>query len=257
MSRRALLTVAVVLVSGSAMAASGHLEGYLPAAAHAAGEHGSSWTTDVWIYQQGATRVHLWFNPQGEDSTAVDSVVVPLSAPVTRLEDVVRTVFGRSEGVGSIHYLADGPVEVESRTWTAAAGGGGFGQTIPGIPITSASFAGSGQAGALRMTVDQGPSFRSNLGLVNVTPETVTASVEVFTADGQAAPGSSTFTVDLPPFAMKQVNDLLSRLDPGTRAGLIVRVSVQSTAGAVLAYLSTVDNTTNDPSYQEAFRFGF
>ena len=256
MTRRALVAVAVVLVSCSAMAASGHLEGYLPAAAHAPGGHGSYWTTDVWVYQQGATRVHLWFNPEGEDGTAVDSVVLPLSAPATRFEDVVRTVFGRSDGVGSIHYLADGPVEVESRTWTAAPGGGSFGQTIAGIPITAASFAGSSQAGALRMVVDQSPSFRSNLGLVNVTPETVTASVELFTAEGQAAPGGSAFTVDLPPFAMEQVNDLLSRLDPGTRAGLIVRVSVASDAGAVLAYLSTVDNTTNDPSYQEAFRFG-
>ena len=85
----------------------------------------------------------------------------------------------------------------------------------------------------------------------------MTASVEVLTADGQPAPGASAFTVELPPFAMDQVNDLLSCLEPGTRHGLIVRVGVASSAGAVLAYLSTVDNTTNDPSYQEAFRFGY
>jgi len=257
MTSRALLAVVIILASGSAMADPGHLEGYLPAAAHTQGEHGSFWTTDLWIYQQGATLVHLWFNPEGEDGTATESVVVPLASVTTRLEDVVHTVFGRSDAVGSIHYLADGPVEVQSRTWTTGEGGGSFGQTIAGLPISAASYAGGGQAGALRMVVDQSPVTRSNLGLVNVTPETVTASVEVFTADGQAAPGSSAFTVALPPFAMDQVNDLLARLEPGTRPGLIVRVSVASDAGAVLAYLSTVDNTTNDPSYQEAFRFGY
>ena len=56
---------------------------------------------------------------------------------------------------------------------------------------------------------------------------------------------------------MRQVNDVLTRLEPGSRAGLVVRASVASDEGAIVAYLSTVDNATNDPSYQEAFRFAY
>jgi hypothetical protein len=56
---------------------------------------------------------------------------------------------------------------------------------------------------------------------------------------------------------MTQINDLLARLTPGIREGLIVRAGVSSAEGAVLAYVSTVDNATNDASYQQGFRFGY
>ncbi len=56
---------------------------------------------------------------------------------------------------------------------------------------------------------------------------------------------------------MKQLNDLLARLSDGEREGLIVRVGITSAEGAILAYLSEVNNTTNDASFQEGFRFAF
>ena len=56
---------------------------------------------------------------------------------------------------------------------------------------------------------------------------------------------------------MKQINRILDRIDPGTREGLILRASVESSTGAIMAYATVVNNTTNDASYQEAFRFGF
>jgi hypothetical protein len=233
------------------------MEGYIPAAANGEGRFDSFWTTDVWIYHQGASVVHLWFNPTGQDNTDGQSVVVELDAPVVQIFDIVGSLFG-TQGIGSVHYLADGPVSVVSRTWTAAAEGGGYGQTIPGIPVGNASFAGTVQGGALRMLVDQKLGARVNLGIVNVSPVALTAAVDIFTADGQEAPGNSSFTVDLEPFGMTQINGVLrKRLGPGRREGLIIRVGVISVAGAVTAYLSEVDNTTNDASYQEGFRYSF
>ena len=93
--------------------------------------------------------------------------------------------------------------------------------------------------------------------IFNVSPVALTAAVEIFTADGQEAPGDSSFTVDLEPFDMTQLNDVLNRLPAGERQGLIIRVGITSAEGAILAYLSEVDNTTNDASYQEGFRFSF
>jgi hypothetical protein len=59
-----------------------------------------------------------------------------------------------------------------------------------------------------------------------VTPVAVTVLVEIFTADGELAPGDSSFTLDLEPFGMTQVNDILKRLTAGSREGLIIRAGV-------------------------------
>jgi hypothetical protein len=90
-----------------------------------------------------------------------------------------------------------------------------------------------------------------------VTPVAVTVLVEIFTADGELAPGDSSFTLDLEPFGMTQVNDILKRLTAGSREGLIIRAGVTSEEGAIFSYLTDVDNTTNDSSYQSGFRFAF
>jgi len=244
-------TVAPVLA-----ASGGHLEGYVPAVAHANGKFDSFWTSDLWIYHQGATVIHLWLNKPGQDNTDGESVVVALVEPVIFIPDVVETLFG-TEGAGSLHYIADGPVTVSSRTWTPGEEGGSYGLTLLGEPVGSASFAGSGQAGTLRVVVNQRSGFRSNFGVVNVSPIPVTVLVEIFTADGEPAPGDSSFTLGLEPFGMTQVNDILKRLTAGSREGLIIRAGVTSEEGAIFSYLTDVDNTTNDSSYQSGFRFAF
>ena len=104
------------------------------------------------------------------------------------------------------------------------------------------------------MTANQRSGFRANFGMVNVSPVGVTVLVEIFTADGESAPGDSSFTIDLEPFGTTQVNDILKRLTPGERDGLIIRAGVISSEGAILTYLTDVDNTTNDASYQAGFR---
>ncbi len=254
------LVLAALLVGAAAPAladSGGHLEGYVPAVAHADGKFDAFWTTDVWIYQQGATVIHLWLNPPGQDNTNGDSVVVTLDEPVVFLPDVVASVFG-TEGAGSLHYLADGPVTVSSRTWTPGQQGGSYGLSIPGRPITSASIPGTGQAGAQRVVVNKNSDFRANYGLVNVSAVPASVLVEIFTADGEPAPGNNTsFTVNLEPFGMTQINDILRRVTGGDQDGLIIRASVTSVAGAILSYLTDVNNTTNDSSYQGGFRFAF
>ena len=250
---------AVLLVGTAAPAlanSGGHLEGYVPAVAHGGGNFGSFWTTDVWIYQQGATVIHLWLNPPGQDNTDGDSVVVTLDESVVFLPDVVASVFG-TEGSGSLHYLADGPVTVTSRTWTPGQEGGSYGLSLPGRPITSASIPGTGQAGAQRVVVNKDADFRANWGVVNVSAVPASVLVEIFTADGEPAPGDTSFTVDLEPFGMTQINNILKRVTGGEQDGLIIRASVTSVAGAILAYLTDINNTTNDSSYQAGFRFAF
>jgi len=251
------LVVATALSSLAADASRpGHLEGYVPVVANGAGAHGSFWSTDLWIYTQDASTIHLWFNRSGTDNSDRQSVELELTEAVTYLPDVVGSTFGTS-GKGSLHYLADGPVVVVSKTWTPAPNGGTYGQIIQGIPVADASTPDTGQAGALRVVVAKADGFRSNLGLVNVSGNTVTVTVDAFDEDGTALAGSVPFTVVLPPFDMKQVDDVLARLAAASRTGVILRARVSEGEGAILAYLSEVDNATNSGGYQEAFRFGY
>lgn len=252
-----LVVVVALLALPVSAAPPGHLEGYIPQAAHLSGKFNSFWTTDVWIYTESATKVHLWFNQTGRDNTNVQSVVIPLTGPVTFLPDILQNTFVVSSTKGSIHYLADGQVEVVSRTWTPGKDGGSYGQVIYGMPVSMAAMPGAGPSGSLRMLVNETDGFRVNLGLANVTSSPVTVTVDVFTADGQAAPGTSSFAVTLQPYDMQQKDDILAGLPAGQRQGLIVRASVSAGDGAILGYLSVVDNTTNAANYQEAFRFGF
>ena len=253
----AAAAAAVLLAVPLAAAPAGHLEGYLPMAAHLSGKYGSFWTTDVWIYTESATTVNLWYNPSGNDNTGVQSVVVPLTQPVTYLPDIVGTTFKASGTKGAVHYLANGMVEVVSKTWTPGPAGGTYGVVADGVPVAMASTPGAGPDGSLRMLANQTPGFRVNLGLMNVTSSPATVTVEIFTADGLPAPGASSFTVTLQPYDMQEKDDILAALGSGSRQGLIVRASVSGGDGAILAYLTEVDNTTNSGSYQEAFRFGY
>jgi len=108
------------------------------------------------------------------------------------------------------------------------------------------------------VVVNKNADFRANYGLVNVSAVPASVLVEIFTADGEPAPGNNTsFTVDLAPFGMTQINDILKRVTGGDQDGLIIRASVTSVAGAILTYLTDVNNTTNDSAYQAGFRFAF
>ncbi len=202
-----------------AAAPAGHLEGYIPVAAHLSGKFSSFWTTDVWIYTQSATTVNLWYNPSGHDNTGVQSVVVPLTQPVTYLPDIVGTTFHAAGTKGSVHYVADGMVEIVSKTWTPGPTGGTYGQVADGMPVAMASTPGAGPDGSLRMLVNQAPGFRVNLGLLNVTGNAATVTVEIFTADGQPAPGTSSFTVTLQPYDMQEKDDILAGLAAGIPPG--------------------------------------
>ena len=122
--------------------------------------------------------------------------------------------------------------------------------------MTQAAVPDCGQAGSLRMVADHDPGSRANLGVVNVSGVTTDIAIELFTADGSVAPGDSAFTLELAPYEMRQIGDVFARLGPDPLSGVIVRVGVTSDDGAVLAYLSTVDNATNDAAYEAGFRFG-
>ncbi len=232
----------------------GHIDGFVPAAAHTPGRFDSIWTTDLWIYREQATTLQLWYNEEGGDAAAAPTATISLDEGVVHLKDVVATLFA-AQGHGSISYLADAPVSVVSRTSTEAEGGGTYAQVIPGVSASDAAAPIIGNDGTVKVLVSQREGFRANLGLVNTTADPVTVQVDILTGDGSPAPGDSSFSVDLAPWGTTQVNDVLARLESGQLEGLVINARAVSGGGKIIAYLSEVDNSTNDPSYQEAFQF--
>lgn len=226
-------------------------EGILPAVAHSRGYFGSLWTTDLWLVGAGATSVDFWFYRQDRDNSDAAKVTVPLSAPVTRITDVVATLFGTT-GTGALRYESDGPVHVIARTSSPSPGGGTSGVSTSGVPLINAAKGGT-LGRTLYMVVDQRPGFRADLGLINVQPAAAQVLVTVTDAVGDTVSGFEPFTVSLPPLGVKQVNDLLGNLPDEEHAGLVVQVRLVGEEGALIAYLCDVDNTSNDPTYQEAY----
>lgn len=242
----AVMAVLVLAASTAVALPPPHVDGFVPVVGKLAGKGGSFWTSDLWIYSAGATRVQLWLNRGTGDQSGAQGQTVELDAGVTEIRDVVATVFGTT-GKGSLHYSADGPVTVVSRISTPGDDGGIYGQTIPGVRVNGSSAAAGG--GMLVTLPEASASMRANLGLLNVTDDPVDVVVEVVSASGAALRTLEEIT--LGPFGYVQrdaVLDGISTADPAA-----VRAIVTGGSGAIVGYLSEVDGTTNDGFYQQAF----
>ncbi|KAA0252489.1 MAG: hypothetical protein EDX89_18110 [Acidobacteria bacterium] len=227
----------------------GDLSGFVPAVVRSPGLFGSLWTTDLLLFGEPGTHVVLWFHAAGKDNTGAVPVPLTLAGGLTSVPDVLDALF-HANGHGALRFEADRPVRLSARTSTGVPGGT-TGLFTPGLPLQAAALGGTATA-TLQLGVDQHPGFRANLGLVNATPRTVDLLVEVTLGDGSPAPGFAPFPVTLPPYGMTQEADLLARLAPGERRGLLVRVRVLTAGGAAFAFLSEIDNGTNSPFYQPA-----
>ncbi len=245
--------VSVVFSTAQKSADPGHREGIIPVAAHGPGRFESFWTTELWLQLNGSHEVHLWFNPadSGGGEPLYASLTTTGNEPVLHLDDVVASLF-LTEGSGSIRYWAETPIQVLSRTWTPATSGGTYGQTIRGVAVDAAGWTSSVQGDPLQLVTSHRDGYRVNLGLVNTSSSSATVQYALTTAgDRQLAAASELTTVELAPWAMIQVNDLLAGL-PASQEELLIEVWVSSGAGTIMAYLCEVDSLTNDSSYQQA-----
>ena len=95
--------------------------------------------------------------------------------------------------------------------------------------------------------VEQGPAFRSNLGLCEVWGEPATVTV-IITDDSLRELGRQNYF--LRPYENIQINKVVTEVAGLTAfSGGTVEVIVVSGGGRVGAYLSVVDSATGDPTY--------
>jgi PKD repeat protein len=233
-----------IVVSGTQPASCQGEPVYIAAAAHAAGDAGSVWRSDIAFFNPTGTTAEIGL--QLYSGNGRGSCVAAPSAPAsasTHIEDVLLTSFGLSSGSGGVAVYSESDLVVTSRTYNLTTKGT-FGQTIPGRRAGAAI--GDGESAVL-IQLHENQAFRTNIGFLNISAGPVSVEVDLYTESGSFV---GRYRRTLGPYSYKQVNRIFA--DYTSQEISNGRAEVRVSGGAVLAYASVVDNQTSDPSYIEA-----
>jgi PKD repeat protein len=215
----------------------------IPAVGRAAGGNGTFWRSDVTLFNptQSPMTVGLRYLAAGADNRGAGASNVLVGAGQTLvLVDVVGRL-GISSGTGALElsWNSATPPIATSRTYTTAAGGGTYGQSIDPV----AAFGRDQYIPGLRSDAN----FRTNLGFVNSGDVAVGVSVSLLSAAGQTI--ASGF-VAVPPRSQIQISvaAMFPGLDPGSIGSFTLQAHTD-TAPTMFAYGSIIDNTSGDPVF--------
>ncbi len=215
----------------------------VPGAAHISGLHGTSWVSDVVLYNPGAETVHatLFFCPEGQDNmTAAGRRLEVAAASSVKIEDFVSSAFAESSASGSLIVTSGRPLVISSRTYNDAATGT-FGQYIAGQPIT-ASVAEGEEVRLIQLASTS--DFRTNIGFANATASNLQVTVKLYRANGSAL-GTKSYTLD--PYGFLQATRIIEKLTDDEIADAYAQVSSGTPGAAYFVYASVIDNRTGDP----------
>jgi len=238
----------------------------VPVVAHTtgAGDPPTYWLSDLTIHNpnESAVTVAVAFGAEGVENRfeQITPVILQIAAGSTlAYEDVLASLFEVTDNLkgvllidaGYIYSLGNPPgtgVLVTSRTYNTGDPRGTFGQTVPSASL-SMNFT---DASSIVTGARFDDRYRSNLGIVNVSPESVLIYWEAFDADGQSiGSGSKTMLA----FSMGQWS--FSDLGIGSQQGPItLRLWMDSAnvtpdpcatlfANGFIAYVSKVDGNPN------------
>lgn len=214
----------------------------LPSSARTSGVN-AFWTTDLVVMNLGTetASVRLKFLGHTGAGAAGPEKTYPIPAHATQtFTDVLSSVFGLESDWGPILVRSTvATLAVQGQTWTAATGGGTYGQSVPALGAAETV----GTTPKAIAGVRQGSGFRTNLVLANLKETAATVNVALLLPDGTT---STTRPVDLGPWGFSQLNvetDLgVASLDGGS-----FLLASTTTDGEVAAYASVIDATTGDP----------
>lgn len=217
--------------------------------AQTGGVGGTSWKTELTIFNAGSqgANITLTFIP-GAGSSVLTRTSYLGAMQSRTYENALYDVFGLSTGSGAIAVDANGSsatpqLRVNSRTYTTGTKGT-YGQSVPEVePSTLES--------TIYLTgIQANAAFRTNLGLVNRSAATVTASLTLYSSNGSAL-ATADVTVPGNNFQQAALNAFFPQISGASYDALSVRVAA-SASDALSAYASVVDNKSQDPIYIQA-----
>jgi len=216
----------------------------VPAAASATGIGGSQWTTDLELNNLSQEMIAYRFRllPRGKDNR--DARLSERFNLAPGLGARYRDIWGElaGDGAGAIEVVTESPEDllVMSRTYNTSADGT-FGQGIPGI--TADELFESGEVAKIFQLIEDA-DFRSNLGFVNATEETIQIEVSFF--DGDEALGVD--WLKLKPLSNSQWSEAFSRVTSMDVSLGSVKVRATTPGARFYVYGSVIDNRTGDPT---------
>jgi PKD repeat protein/GH25 family lysozyme M1 (1,4-beta-N-acetylmuramidase) len=226
-------------------------------AAKTEGLNGTSWRTDVRIFNPADVSSDVWVQVlQADTDNSSPARLGPLTlAPkstkvLDNILDGFSRIFERQYKKGALRVTFNNdlgvPPVVISRTYTPAPGGGTYGQIAPGVPVIAGSTASPLWITGMRNSGTT-EGFRTNLSLSNlrVDADTGTIGLALYDASGALV---STATRALPPLGYSQiaVRNLFTGAGLDTLGAFAIRVDVPAGVDAQ-AFASVVDNLTGDP----------
>ena len=204
----------------------------------------SNFHTDMRIYNGGTSSVDVTLAFTG---ASVPNKVKTIAAGATlALNDVLPTLWGITGGGSVVATTAsDSQLVVTARTFSRdKTNGGTFGQFIPGV--TAADAVGNGERALQIVQLEESPSFRTNLGLVEVTGNPASVELLAYTPDSKLA---SRTVVPLAAGQYLQQGQIFKSLGFSNVYNGRISAKVISGTGRVAAYGSVIDNRTTDPTY--------
>lgn len=211
------------------------------------------WRTDLRLFNAGtiAQNAIVTFFPSTPSNLPLVGIPKTISiAPgqIAVLDDILHALYAQSNVGGAIQVTtaAGQPLVVSGRTYDQEPTGT-YGQFVPAV--TPVEAVGLGDNSLQILQVEQSDSFRSNIGLAEVTGHPVTVEVTAYVPDSKVYP---TIQVPLRANEFVQLNGLLASLGYATAYNARISVRVIDGTGRVTAYASVVDNRTADPTYVPA-----
>jgi len=211
----------------------------------------ANWRSDVRLYNassEGAD-VTLTFYPQGNPAGASTLPLTIASGEMKVLDDVLRSSFGLTGTGGALHITTEKalPIVATARTYNRTEAGT-YGQFIPAV--TTAQAVGRGETALQLLQLEESSRTRTNVGLTEVSGNGAVVEIDLQFADGTSAPIVAT----LAPYEFRQLNQIIRSVAPDGAYNVRATVRVISGDGRVAAYVSAIDNRTQDPTYIPGLR---
>jgi hypothetical protein len=207
----------------------------------------SNFHTDMRVYNAASAPANVTINFFGSTQLPAVQRTIP-AGQVLAVDNVLGSLWNASGG-GAVAITTDNdtPLVVTARTFSRDGNGGTFGQFIPGVTATDA--VGVGDRTLQVVQLEQSPSFRSNLGLVEVTGNPVTVEILGFTPESKIA---ARVEKTLSGGEFSQLGNVFTSMGFGNVYNGRVSVRAIGGSGRVAAYGSVVDARTADPTYVPA-----
>jgi photosystem II stability/assembly factor-like uncharacterized protein len=222
----------------------------LPASAHSSGANGSFYTTNVAVANVGSAPASFTMKFLGHDqdgSAGPEQTFNLESGRSVTYFDVLGTVFGQISSFGAIRITSDSPaLDIVSVTSTPGFDGT-LSQTIPAVFSSDLIPAGSSRS---ILYIRQGDGFRSNLVLASNADIPTTVDVSLISPEGVTL---ATKAYSVPPKGMTQIGRVVRDMGvPGAITGARLVLSSSTPGAAFTAFVSVIDEVTNDPTTVEA-----